>query len=68
MSETRKIQRERRTIFSFPGVTFHHLIACFEAGKCHIGNRVLFMVSFFGRDDRGEGGQREMNAREAVRR
>jgi len=40
-------------IFSVSGVTFGHGIGGFEDGVGDFGNRELFVISFFGRDDGG---------------
>ena len=55
------------TVFAFPGIALDHLVTGLEAGESHVRNRVLLMVSLLGRDDRGEGGEREVNTREAAK-
>ena len=44
----------------------YHLIAIFEASKGHFCYTVLLMRRLFRGEERGIGGQREVNAREAV--
>lgn len=51
----------RRTVFSFPGVTFDHLIPGLEAGVCHVSYGVLFVVGLLGGDDGSEGGEGEVD-------
>ena len=57
-------ETERRTVFSFPGVTLDHLVSGLEAGEGHVGDRVLFVVSLGGGDNGGECGEREVDTGE----
>ena len=55
---------ERRTVFSFPGVTFDHLVSGLEAGEGHVGDRVLLVVSLGSGDNWGEGSEGEVDTGE----
>ena len=55
------IQHAAGHVLAVTGVAFHHLVGGFEAGVGDLSYRKLLMVSFFGRDYRGIGDQREVN-------
>uniref|UniRef100_A0A803JI81 Tubulin alpha 1c like, gene 2 n=1 Tax=Xenopus tropicalis TaxID=8364 RepID=A0A803JI81_XENTR len=55
------VQQATSHVFTMTGVTFHHLIGWLKASIGDLGYRELLMVSFLCRDNRGIGGQREMD-------
>ena len=56
------VQQAAGHVLSVTGVAFHHLVGVFETRAGDFGNRQLLVVGLFGRDDRSEGGGREMDA------
>ena len=54
------------TVLALTGVALDHLVARLEAGEGHLRDRVLFVASLVRRKERGIGGEREVDTREAV--
>ena len=55
------VEKAHSHIFSVSWVTFYHLVGGFETGIGDLGYCQLFMVRFFGRNDRSVSCQRKMN-------
>ena len=56
------VQHTARHVLAVTWVTFHHLVGWLKGSVGDLGNRQLFMVSLLGGDDRGVGGQREVDS------
>jgi len=61
------VQEAARHIFAFTGVTDDHLVTPLEAGKGHLCDSVLLVMSLVGRKQRRVRGQREVNTWETTR-
>uniref|UniRef100_S4RRR2 Uncharacterized protein n=1 Tax=Petromyzon marinus TaxID=7757 RepID=S4RRR2_PETMA len=57
------VQHAARHVFAVARVALHHLVGWLKAGIGDLRHRQLLMVCFLGRDDRGVGDQREVDAR-----
>ena len=55
------VQHTAGHVLAVTWVTFHHLVGWFESGVGDFGDRELFVVGLFGRDDRGICCQREVD-------
>ena len=56
------VQETAGHVLAVAGVAFHHLLVGLEAGVSDLGNSQLLVVGLHGRDDRGIGGEREMDS------
>ena len=56
------VQQTAGHVFAVTWVTFYHLVGWLEASIGDFSNTQLLVVSFFSRDNRSIGGQREVNA------
>ena len=57
------VQHAARHVFAVARVALHHLVGWLEAGVGDLGHRQLLVVRLLGRDDRGVGGEGEVDAR-----
>ena len=55
------VQETAGHVLAVTGVALHHLVGGLEAGVGDLGDGQLLVVGLLGRDDRGVGGQREMD-------
>ena len=55
-------------VLALARVALDHLVTRLEARESHVGDRVLLVVGLLGGDDGGEGGEREVDTREAIMR
>lgn len=55
------------TVLALAGVALHHLVTSLEARERHVDDRVLLVMGLLGGDDGREGGEGEVDTREAKR-
>ena len=57
------VQHAARHVLAVARVALHHLVGRLKAGVRNLGHRQLLVVRLLGRDDRGVGGEGEVDAR-----